>query len=632
MQRRWLAVGTLAVFLGGAAASCGESASDGEASDHETSEPGGCARACEVGQSCVEGECVCNDGLTECGADCVSLESSGDHCGRCDNECPESLFCSRGECEESCADGLTPCGSSCTDLATDVANCGECGRSCSGGRCVAGDCISDSADGSGANGSGANGEPLATTCREPELWPLTAATQVVGDGTAASCTGEALREAVAGGGYIRFDCGATPVTLSVSPAIEVTEATIVDGEGQEITLDGGGTNRIFDTTSSLSVRNLRFINGKSPSSTEADGIGGAVAGNWRSRVEVYKCVFEDNEAARGGGAVAVWTDSELTIIASRFQRNRSWYGGAVYSLLSPLTVVNSEFVDNEAVKESDLTEGEGGAIGTDGASASPDDNEGGTITICGSTIRNNRGRGSGGGVYIWAYPPDIVHIERTVVEGNTVAAVDGGGSLGGGMRVSNGEITITASSILSNHAESHGGGLYLDCALACTITNSTFFDNEAAPSVGDGAGYGGAIFGGGYRLNNVTFARNFASGHGGALFGGPDWVIENSLFVDNGSGNPWDQARSCSDTGSGANVLQWLAADGDGGDDRCIPDIIEEDPVLDDAPADNGGPTPSVLLGEGSAALQAGSGCEPVDQRGEPRDPNECDLGAVEMP
>ena len=622
MERRWATVGAVVVVFGLVVASCGESSS--EVDDSGSSE---CSPVCGVGQRCAMGACVCSDALTDCGSSCVNLESSETNCGQCGNACAAPLVCSRGACEESCADALTACGSSCIDLAVDVANCGQCSHGCPGGSCVAGHCVGD-----GTGGIGNGGGPLATTCHEPELWPTPATTQVVGDGTEASCTGDALRQAVSGGGYVRFNCGAAPVTIAVSPAIVVTRETVIDGEEQEITLDGGGTNRILETGSSLSVRNLRFVNGKSSSASEADGIGGAIAGNWRSRVEVFGCTFEDNQAARGGGAVAVWTDSELTIIGSRFYRNRSWYGGAVYSLLSPLTIVNSDFVDNEAFKETDLTEGEGGAIGTDGASASPDDAEGGTIRICGSVIRNNQGRGSGGGVYIWAYPPDIVSIDRTVVEGNTVSAPSDGGSLGGGMRVSNGEITITASSFLSNRAQSHGGGLYLDCAPTCSITNSTFFDNKAAPEVGDGAGYGGAIFGGGYRLNNVTFAQNYASGHGGALFGGSDWVIDNSLFVDNTSGNPWNQARSCGDTGSGSNVLQWHTSDGNGGDDRCIPNIIEVDPLLAAAPADNGGPTPTLLVGTASAALQAGSGCEAVDQRGEPRDPNACDLGAVELP
>jgi hypothetical protein len=49
-------------------------------------------------------------------------------------------------------------------------------------------------------------------------------------------------------------------------------------------------------------------------------------------------------------------------------------------------------------------------------------------------------------------------------------------------------------------------------------------------------------------------------------------------------------------------------------------------------PADNGGPTFTMMPGEGSAALGAGSGCEAMDQRGDPRDTANCDLGAVEVP
>jgi hypothetical protein len=58
-------------------------------------------------------------------------------------------------------------------------------------------------------------------------------------------------------------------------------------------------------------------------------------------------------------------------------------------------------------------------------------------------------------------------------------------------------------------------------------------------------------------------AHNFASGHGGALFG-DGWVVDNTLFVDNTAGNPWNQAYSCASTGTGSNVLQWLSDSGDG--------------------------------------------------------------------
>ncbi|MBN2802337.1 MAG: hypothetical protein JXR91_04505, partial [Deltaproteobacteria bacterium] len=385
----------------------------------------------------------------------------------------------------------------------------------------------------------------------------------------------------------------------------------------DITLDGGGKNRLLvaPNNSSLSVRNLRFINGKAPESEEADGIGGAVAGNWRSKVEVRNCVFENSTAGRGGGALSVWTGSSLTVVGSRFEKNASFYGGAIYSLLSDLHVVNSVFVNNDTI---DNGWGEGGAIGTDGASEDPDDDIGGLIEICGSVFKGNHGLHSGGGVYIWAYPPDEVLIDRTTVESNEI----GGGGLGGGMRVSNGNIEIRASSFISNVSDNHGGALYLDCEPECRILNTTFYGNEAGS-------YGGAISSGAVvKINNVTFAHNYAGGHGGALFGGEKYTLTNTLFVDNSAGNPWNQANNCGSTQTGANVLQWRSESSDGGGDSCIDSVTVADPLLAENPADNGGPTRTLLLKDTSPALQAGSECESTDQRGESRNPEECDLGA----
>lgn len=472
-------------------------------------------------------------------------------------------------------------------------------------------------DGSTASRDGAS---PAQVCDEPIPWTIPTTQHVVGDGTAASCTADALNQAVTLGGYATFNCGDAPVSIAISTAIQVASQTVVDGKGK-VTLDGGGRSQIFIVKDKLSVRNLRFINGKAPASTDADGIGGAVAGGWRSSVEVIGCTFEDNTAGRGGGAVAVWTGSSLTVVRSQFRRNHSWYGGAIYSLWSPLRVVNSELSDNAT-----LDDHNGGAIGTDGAydPAYRTDTVGGTVEICGTRIQNNQSKGAGGGAFLWVYPPDKVILDRSTIEGNTVGKDAGGGAFGGGMRISNGEIVVKATSFLSNSADSHGGGLYLDCAPTCTITNSTFYSNHTS-------GYGGAIFGDKLRVDNVTFAGNTADGHGGALFGGSDWVLRNSVFVDNKAGNPWGQANSCSATGTGDHVVQWLSASSSAGSDPCISDVIAADPKLA-APADNGGPTFTMLPGAGSAVLQAGVNCEASDQRGQPRDTAVCDLGAAEVP
>jgi hypothetical protein len=478
-----------------------------------------------------------------------------------------------------------------------------------------------------APGADASAAAAAPICDEPAPWGTPGRHLIVGAGTEVGCTADAVRAAVSQGAFVTFNCGAEPVTIAVTSEIRVSKDSVLDGEGL-VTFDGQGSTRIFsvDSGHSLSVRRLRMVNGKAPASTDADGIGGAIAGQWKSKVEVRESVFEGNQAGRGGGAVAVWTASSLTIVRSRFERNRSWYGGAVYSLLSPLSITNSVFEGNQT-----LDDGEGGAIGTDGASESPDDGNGGEVLLCGTRLVNNTSRGAGGAAFMWVYPPDAITIDRSTIQGNTVHKNAGGLAMGGGLRASNGLVTIRASSFLSNTGESHGGALSLDCAPTCTIANSTFDGNRAGPAEG-GAGYGGAIFGNKYTARNVTFARNFAGGHGGLAFGGNDFELRDAVLVDNQSGNPWGQAQGCADTGRGVNVIQWVAANGGAGSGGCISSVMAVDPKLDATPGDHGGPTATLLLGAGSAALGAGAECEAVDQRGVARDAARCDLGAVEMP
>ena len=486
--------------------------------------------------------------------------------------------------------------------------------------------------GSGTSGTGATSggtTPSDTSaptqiCDEPTPWTLPTAQQTVGSGTAASCTADALKQAVASGGSVTFNCGDGPLSIAIPAAIQVGKETAVDGGGT-ITLDGGGTSQIFVVTSKLSVRNLRFINGKAAK----DASGGAVSGGWRSNVEVIGCTFEDNSAGTSGGAVAVGTGSSLTVVRSQFRRNHSAYGGAIYNLWSPLHVVNSVFTDNSTFVDSG-----GGAIGSDGAldpayrnKQNGADTVGGTVELCGSRFQNNKAYGAGGAAFLWVYPPDKIVIDRCTVEGNTLGKDSGGTglSMGGGMRVSNGDITIKASSFLSNTAETHGGALSLDCAPTCTISNSTFYSNQVTD------GFGGAIFGDKLRLSNVTIAKNFASSQGGGLFGGSDCVFRNMVFVDNKAGNPWGQAYSCSAQGTGDHVLQWVTALQGAGSDSCIAGVTAADPMLAD-PADNGGPTFTMLPGVNSPVLAAGADCEASDQRGQPRDTAACDLGAVEVP
>ncbi|WP_199714382.1 choice-of-anchor Q domain-containing protein [Micromonospora radicis] len=465
----------------------------------------------------------------------------------------------------------------------------------------------------------------AGSCDPPAPLKVPSSGTVVGSGTAASCTESALRTAVTRGGHVTFKCGDT-VKISISRELSVRKTTVIDGGGK-VTLDGRGKNRILvaEDRTTLSVRNLTFVNGAAEQSdSRVTGTGGAVAGRFQSRVEVIGSTFRNNSAGIGGGAVAVHTDSSLSISRSTFTGNSSWYGGAVYSLLSPLSVINSTFTDNRTTTDGGL--GDGGAIGTDGGK--PIGQSGGLIQICGSTIKNNTGHGNGGGAYLWAYAPDKIVIERTTFVGNRVKSNGrGGNGAGGAARLSmgpdtgrDGTIIVRQSSLLDNTSDGNGGALYLDCFPTCAISNSTIHGNNAKD-------FGGAIFGDGHRSNNVTYAKNRAGGHGGALFGSK-FVLNNTVFVGNSAGNPWGQAMTCSSTGTGAKVVQWLTTSRDNSN-KCVPGAVAANPRLA-APAANGGSTANMMPAKNSPLLGAGAKCESQDQRGEKRDTSRCDVGAVQ--
>lgn len=122
-------------------------------------------------------------------------------------------------------------------------------------------------------------------------------TNVIGTGTPASCTSDAVVQAVAKGGLITFNCGPDPVTITMTQTAKIVNNTgpkiVLDGGGK-VTLSGGGSTRILYmntcdqaqvwTTShcqnqdhpQLTVQNLTFIDGNATGQTEEGGGGGAI--------------------------------------------------------------------------------------------------------------------------------------------------------------------------------------------------------------------------------------------------------------------------------------------------------------------------------------------------------------------
>lgn len=129
---------------------------------------GACGNACDPGQQCFRGECVCKTG-TFCGSSCVDLIADPQNCGRCDNECPgmtrnDAAFwslpspnggptCNAGRCDYTCDPGWADCDqdieNGCeADILTNPYRCGGChikcdveaGQVCSRGKCATREC------------------------------------------------------------------------------------------------------------------------------------------------------------------------------------------------------------------------------------------------------------------------------------------------------------------------------------------------------------------------------------------------------------------------------------------------------------------------------------------------------------
>jgi hypothetical protein len=188
-------------------------------------------------------------------------------------------------------------------------------------------------------------------------------------------------------------------------------------------------------------------------------------------------------------------------------------------------------------------------------------------------------------------------------------------------------------------APGDGGAVWSSGDLS--VTNSTFTGNSAIGGVYPGYGGGGSANGGGVRLAggtgtlmNVTVSGNrvdsgsTSPGSGPALGGGLSCAtngtvtIRNSIIANSGNGgDTWGTL-----TDAGYNICSDSTANF-----SAIGSLNNTNPLLGPL-ADNGGPTPTMLLLPGSAALDAiPAGFPPVDQRGVMRPQGvAADIGAVE--
>jgi hypothetical protein len=120
---------------------------------------GSCGHQCAAGKICRNGHCkavpaTCIDGIQNEGE--TDVDCGGPNCAGCANgkACLIDTDCQSGHCVSNvcrqCGEGLTNCGGNCVDIQTDVDNCGGCSQVCfvehGIASCVSGTCQVESCD------------------------------------------------------------------------------------------------------------------------------------------------------------------------------------------------------------------------------------------------------------------------------------------------------------------------------------------------------------------------------------------------------------------------------------------------------------------------------------------------------
>jgi len=500
--------------------------------------------------------------------------------------------------------------------------------------------------------------PPPGVCDLPvQLADVGAPDQVVGDGSAASCTEAALAAAVAAGGVVTFACGPEPLTITLTAALKVAKDLVLDGQGK-VTLSGGKSTRILDmdtgnfeaTGPLLTVQRMRFVEAKSagtqvPLGTDVDGGGGAIFFRGGS-VTAIDCDFEDNEAATlgpdvSGGAITGIGVGATVIVGCNFKNNRAANGGAVGALHTALTIVNSTFSDNQATGTgANYIDGMGQQAGKGGnGGAIVMDGVGRELKLCGVTVAGNTGGAFGGALFRTGYEGEPSIIDRSSFVDNSIPdhedeALPSGA---GGLYIQGTAVTMTATTVARNAARSAAGLWILghgEQQAVADLSNVTLADNQTWPQrdfttrgIGGGLVIGDNTIG---TVLNCTISGNaaqFASGIGRVS----PLTVRNTI-ISNIAENEYTPLNCtgsgfATPPGTGDHNLQW--PNGIKDDMDCTPGITRVDPLLG-ALADNGGPTQTVAPLPGSPALGAGSECPPTDQRGMPR-AEPCTLGALEV-
>ena len=291
---------------------------------------------------------------------------------------------------------------------------------------------------------------------------------VVGTGTAASCTSDAVVAAVAQGGITTFNCGADPVTITLTKTAKVFNDkpnVVLDGGGK-VTLSGGGSLRILyqntcdpaqvwtssrcdlQDTPQTTLQNLTLVDGNATAQGygQAEVYGGGAVYVRGGRLKIVASRFFRNQceptgADLGGGAVRAFGPSAAApvyVVGSSFggaagHGNQCSNGGGLSGLGASFAVFNSLFSHNTVGNN-------GGAVYMDGNTMD--------LSVCGSFLHDNRaGQGGGAISYVSNDRSGTMSIVDSLLQANLSGVFETAGLPGLFVLAAPGQPAITRSTI-----------------------------------------------------------------------------------------------------------------------------------------------------------------------------------------
>jgi hypothetical protein len=453
------------------------------------------------------------------------------------------------------------------------------------------------------------------------------------DGGKATIAGATIKDNSApDGGGIYLHSG----TLTIRASVLTGNTAHGDGAGVFV---HSGDVKFSDSCSIASNSALGHVD-----STVLTGAGGGIYDPSGAKVTIDGSKLTDNRAIWGGG-VYVGSGS-LTVSSSTLSGNSALnQGGGIDQVDGAVKITTSTLESNTAnwgggIYLSNNVSLSLGASTLSGNTAAAEgggiDQDGGAVTVINSTFEANTADW-GGGVYLYS---GSLSLSASKLSGNTAASGGGGigedgGAItiisstlqgntadwGGGLDVDGGTFTMTASTLASNTAGSLGGGAFNDYELFAA--NCTVYGNVAA--------WGGGLYNEHTAaLTACTISDNSTSNLGGGVYNtasGVTNLIDTIVAADMGS----DGADDINGTGSGqvTGSHDLIGTGGSGGiTDGAAGNIVLTN--LDDLGlrplANNGGPTETMALVAGSAAIGAGAVADypgsmttiTTDQRGAP--------------